>query len=57
MINKIKIAWDYFIYHPDKTQVIIQVHILNPLYKFIETVVFFTVDTVRGIVLWFHQDT
>ena len=55
MFTKIKIAWDYFMYHPDKTQVVIQVYFLNPLFKFIETVIFFIVATTRQVVLWVQE--
>lgn len=56
MLSKLNIAWDYFLHHPDKTQVIIQVHLLNPLFKKIESGVLFIIDIIRKLVLIFVKE-
>lgn len=51
LLEKIKEGTSYFLYYPDKTQVIISVYILNPLFKFLEKVIFFIIDFIRVVVL------
>ena len=49
-MNKLKIAWDYFLYHPDKTEVVLQIYVLNPIYDFISKVIFKVLDILRFII-------
>lgn len=55
MLTKIKMAWDYFLHHPDKTYVILQIYVLNPVFKFTETLLFFIVDKIRKCILWLKE--
>ena len=45
----VKDGWDYFMYYPDKTEVIIQVYLLNPLFNFITNIIFSIVNFVRSV--------
>lgn len=53
MISNIKNAWEYFIYHPDKTEVIVQIYFLNPVNTFFTKLVFSIINFVRSICLWY----
>jgi len=55
MFKEIKTAYDYFLYHPGKTHVIVQHYILNPVFKCIEDVMFWCIDRTRSILLIAHK--
>ena len=52
MMNKVKEAWDYFLHEPEKTEVIIHTHILNPAGKTVESIVMWKVNTLRKVIKW-----
>lgn len=54
-IESLKTAWNYFLYHPDKTEVIIQVYVLNKLFSYIEIVVFWVINSTRSLILKFKK--
>lgn len=54
-MEKLKTAWEYFMYYPDKTEVILQVHLLNPLFSKIESVVFYILNLLRTGILFFKK--
>jgi len=48
-------AYDYFMYHPDKTEVILQVYLLNPVGKFIEGILFWKIDILRKVCFFLNR--
>lgn len=55
LLENCKIGIDYFLHQPDKTEVILQVYMLNPLYKIIETSVKFILQFLRKIIFYILQ--
>lgn len=55
LLENCKIGIDYFLYQPDKTEVILQVYVLNPLYKIIETSVKFILQFLRKVIFYILQ--
>lgn len=50
LFYKLKEGWLYFIHHPEQTEVIVQVYILNPTFRFIEYITFGFLNFVRKVV-------
>jgi hypothetical protein len=51
LANNIKEYWVYFLYYPDKTNVILQIYFFNPLFNIIEKVLNFIVNNIRKFLL------
>lgn len=47
-----KIGLDYFLYQPDKTEVILQLYVLNPFYKLLESVLKYIIKLLRKLILY-----
>jgi hypothetical protein len=50
-IQGMREAWDYYIYNPDKAQVILKIYIYNPLFEFIEKFFNLIIFSFRKLIL------
>lgn len=52
LLENCKIGIDYFLYQPDKTEVILQLYVLNPFYKLLESVLEYILVLLRKLILY-----
>jgi hypothetical protein len=53
--KNISAAFEIFLYHPEKTEIIIQIYFLNRLSKIIEISIFFVINNLRKFFFYFKK--